>query len=31
VLEVELAEPSLFLAHEPRAPARLAAAIAAAL
>ena len=31
VLEVELAEPSLFLAHEPQAPARLADAIAAAL
>lgn len=31
VLEVELAEPSLFLAHHPQAPARLAAAIAAAL
>ena len=31
VLEVELAEPSLFLAHEPQAPARLAAAIAAQL
>ena len=31
VLEVELAEPSLFLAHEPQAPARLADAIVAAL
>lgn len=31
VLEVELAEPSLFLAYAPGAPERLAAAIAAAL
>lgn len=31
ILEVELAEPSLFFAHEPQAAARLADAIAAAL
>ena len=31
ILEVELAEPSLFLTHHPQAPARLAAAVQTAL